>query len=287
MTRICITGGSGYLGSHIYPGLLELGHDIVCVDMIPPEKQYGEFRQADLTSLDETQQAIKDAELVIHCASIHPWKKYSEQQYLDCNVKGTWNVFQGALTNGIERIILTSSIAASGYNPPPDLCPVGESYQQQALGDIYSITKQFQEQIARHFCEYKGMKIIVLRPPNFTPKSPLETGASLLTGCLTVTDIASAHVKSVNIWDKMQNSFEPFFITPTFPYSPQEIEQLPGESKSILNGQFPGAWDWFEERGMRLSLVPTHYDSSKAKSILGWQPEYTFAQWWAEESKKL
>ena len=47
MTRICITGASGYLGDHISSRLIELGHDLICVDMIPPQEARGEFRQAE------------------------------------------------------------------------------------------------------------------------------------------------------------------------------------------------------------------------------------------------
>ena len=222
MTRGCITGASGYLGSHLCSELTKLGYDLICVDMVPPQEGYGEFRQVDFREERVTRRALEGVELLIHCASIHPWKKYTDEGYLDTNVKGTWNVFRAASEQRIERVILTSSIAAAGYNPEPELCPVDENYQKPALSDIYSLTKRFQEQIARHFCEHKGMKMIALRPPNFTPKPPIQTGAALLSGCLVLEDIASAHLKALGVWEKLQDNFEPFFTTPTFPYSPKE-----------------------------------------------------------------
>ena len=282
MTRICITGASGYLGDHISSRLVDLEYDLICVDMIPQQEARGEFRQADLRVEDEICGALEGAEIIIHCASIHPWKQYTDEQYLDSNVKGTWNVFRAAAEHSIKRVILTSSIAASGYNPEPELCPVDESYQQEALRDIYSVTKRFQEQIARHFCRREGMEVIALRPPNFTPKPPLQTGTALLSGCLLVEDIASAHVKALSVWDSLENSFEPLFITPMFPYSSEEIPHLSDNPKGVLDKHFPGAWDWFKERGIELRPAPTQYDSSKAKQILGWEPEYTFAHWWAK-----
>jgi len=286
MACICVTGASGHLGSRLCSGLAELGHDLICVDMASPQKEYGEYWQADLRIESDTRDALKGAELLIHCASIHPWKSYTDEEYLDCNVKGTWNVFQAALEHGIERVILTSSIAASGYSPDAELRPVDESFQQPSLGDMYSITKRFQEEIARHFCDYKGMRVIALRPPNFTPKPPIQSEAALLSGCLVVEDIASAHLKAVDVWDKLENSFEPFYITPVFPYSAQEERQLAENPKAILDKYFPGAWDWFEERGVKPGLAPTVYDSNKARQILDWQPEHTFAHWWAKESQK-
>lgn len=287
MTRICVTGASGYLGRYLCPELLKLGYDLICVDRVPPEETYGEFRQADFRDADKTHRALEGAQLLIHCASIHPWKKYRDEQYLDANVKGTWNLFRAASEHGIDRVVLTSSIAASGYNPEPELCPVDEGYQEQSLGDIYSLTKCFQEQIARHFCGHQGMKVIALRPPNFTPRPPLQTGAALLSGCLVVQDVASAHLKALDVWEKVQDSFEPFFTTPAFPYTPQEVRQLSHHPKRILDRYFPGAWEWFETRDVSLRPVATLHDSSKAKGLLGWQPEYTFARWWEEGRKDL
>jgi nucleoside-diphosphate-sugar epimerase len=286
MKHICVTGASGHLGSHICPGLVELGYELICVDMVAPREDYGEYRQADLRVENEVRDALKGAELIMHCASIHPWKSYTDEEYLNCNVNGTWNVFRAAQEHGIERVILTSSIAAVGYGPDAKLRPVDESYQQPSLGDMYSLTKRFQEEIAKHFCDYKGMRVIALRPPNFTPKPPVQSEASLLSGCLVVEDMASAHLKAVDVWDKLENSFEPFFITPTFPYSSQEEQQLSSNPKAIVDKYFPGAWDWFEERGTKPSPAPTVYDSGKARQILGWEPEYTFSHWWEKESKK-
>jgi nucleoside-diphosphate-sugar epimerase len=285
--RICLTGASGYLGSRLCLELAKLGHELICVDVLPPKESCGEFRRADLRDEAEVNRAVEGAELLIHCASIHPWKRYTDEQYLDVNVKGTWNLFKSALKHGIRRVILTSSIAASGYDPDPELWPVDESYQHPSLSDIYSLTKLFQEQIARHFCGRRGMRVIALRPPNFTPKPPLQTGASLLSGCLVVEDVVSAHLKALDVWEKLMDNFEPFFITQTFPYSPQETRQLLTDPKGILEKYFPGAWDWFLERGITLNPSPTIHDNSKAKRVLGWQPELTFARWWEENSSNI
>jgi hypothetical protein len=255
--------------------------------MVNPQESYGEFRKADITDERETLEAVKGAEILIHCASIHPWKRYRDEQYLDSNVKGTWNVLRAVSENGFKRVILTSSIAASGYDPDPAFRPVDESYQQQTLRDIYSLTKLFQEQIARYFCGIKDIRVIALRPPNFTPKTPLQTGAALLSGCLLVEDIATAHIKALDAWDKLQDAFEPFFIAPTFPYSQEEIAQLQYNPRDILDKHFPGAWDWFERHNVKLRLVETLYSSRKAKRILDWQPQHDFEWWWRENREKL
>ncbi|MBD3184611.1 NAD-dependent epimerase/dehydratase family protein [Candidatus Poribacteria bacterium] len=283
MSRICVTGASGYLGSRICSQLRELGHELIRVDMTPPQDNSGEFCKADFRDIEATVKALGGVEMIIHCASIHPWKSYTDEEYLDCNIKGTWNVLQAAVKNKIRKVIITSSIAASGYNPPPEIRPADESFQNQALRDIYGLTKFFQEQNARHFCAYKGLNVIALRPPNFTPKTPVQTGAALLSGCLLVEDIASAHVKAVDVWDKLDTSFEPFFITPTYPYSKDEIPKLSTDPKGILDKYYPGAYDWFAERDVKLQLSETLYSSEKAKRLLGWETEHDFGWWWKNQ----
>ncbi len=285
MQRICITGASGYLGSRICLELIELGYDIISVDMIPSEN--GEYRKADLRNETETLKAIEGADILIHCASIHPWKQYTDEQYLDMNVKGTWNVFKAVSQLNIKRVVLTSSIAAVGYYPDPSQWPVDEDYHSLELTDIYSITKSFQEQIARSYCLQSKIKVIALRPPNFTPKPPIQNEAALLSGCAVVDDVASAHIKAITAWDKLQNNFTAFFITQSFPYSSDDIEQLVKDPKSVVEKYYPGAWDWFLKHGITLHPVPAYYDNSRAKLMLGWEPKFTFERWWIENLKNL
>ncbi len=285
MSRICVIGASGYLGSHLCVELVRSGYNIISVDMVPSEK--GEYRKADIRNEAEILEALEGSDIVIHCASIHPWKKYTDEQYLDINVKGTWNIFKAVLQHNIKRIILTSSIAAVGYNPDPSKLPVDESYQTLELADIYSLTKSFQEQIARSFCLQNKMKVIALRPPNFTPKPPIQNESALLSGCSVVDDVASAHLKAIDAWDRLQNNFEAFFITQSFPYSSEDTKQLSKDPKSVVEKYYPGAWEWFLNQGITLHPVATYYDNSKAKRILGWEPKFTFERWWTENQKNI
>jgi nucleoside-diphosphate-sugar epimerase len=104
---------------------------------------------------------------------------------------------------------------------------------------------------------------------------------------MVVEDIASAHIKAVDICDKLENNFEPFYITQTFPYTKQEIQQLSTNPKNIVEKYYPGAWDWFLKYGITLNPVATYYDSTKAKNILGWEPVYTFGSWWKGKQNEI
>jgi hypothetical protein len=84
----------------------------------------------------------------------------------------------------------------------------------------------------------------------------------------------------MDAWDKLERSFEPFFATPGYPYTAEESRLISTDPRAVLDAHFPGAWDWFEQRGIKLRPAITQYSNEKAKDIMGWVPEHTFARWW-------
>ena len=111
MQRVLITGAAGVLGREI-AGLLERSGDyeLRLTDVAPTDTRH-EFRQADLADPAQVAGLAEGMDQVIHVAAIHPWKPYTPQQYLDCNIKGTYHVVEEAARAG-ARLLYTSSVAA-------------------------------------------------------------------------------------------------------------------------------------------------------------------------------
>jgi nucleoside-diphosphate-sugar epimerase len=288
-----VTGAAGHLGSHLVPALLGEGADVVGTDIVePPEIAAGApFVHCDLTDAAALPDVLSGADLIVHCASIHPWKKYTDAQYLDANVKGTWHLYAVAASLGIGRIVLTSSIAASGYNAPPETWPVSEDAQSTPT-DLYSLTKHVQEDIARLFAAKGQVRTIALRPPAFMPKPDLETGFSL-TGCFAVVeDIVSAHVAAARVMTGRQSPggplepFEALFITNRLPYTAEDagLRDPDGGIGPLVRKYWPEAYDWLVARGYAGRSLHAVYDLSKAKRLLGWEPKFNFEQWYAGQA---
>ena len=88
--RIAVTGATGHLGSEVCRQLVALGtDDLIRIDVRPLVEGPGETRQADLSDGAAARAALQGAELVVHCAAVHPWKDYTDDEYLDRNIKGT------------------------------------------------------------------------------------------------------------------------------------------------------------------------------------------------------
>jgi len=289
--RIVLTGAAGHLGSHLAPQLAQAGFEVIGLDIVEPAAAPAacHFERVDLTDAGAVTGALRGADIIVHCASIHPWKAYTDDQYLESNVKGAWHVYAAAAELGVTRIILTSSIAAAGYyRIPPQAWPVGEE-RQFPLGDLYSLTKHAQEEIARLFTDRGAVRTIALRPPAFMPVSDLETGFRLTGTFAVVEDIVSAHVAAVRVMSGLQTpgtpleAFEAINVTNDLPYTREEADLLDPDwgVRRLVEKHWPRAYEWLAARGYQGTPIAAVYDLSKAQRLLGWRPAYNFGEWFA------
>lgn len=277
MVRILVTGCAGHLGSHLIPALEAAGHEVRGVDVVPTERE-GDL-VADLCEEGVASQLLEGIQVAIHTAAIHPWKPYSNNQYLDNNIKPTHHILKGAVERGVSRVVYTSSIAAIGYLPDPADMPLPESVRATP-GELYGCTKWFGEVLCQAFSRSHGLQTVCLRPPAFMPKPELEQGLGLLGTWADVSDIVSAHVAAVSA--PMPTLYEPFWTTTAMPYAASEALELRQSPATVVERYWPGAPAWFEARGLSIPPIPAIYDTSRSRDILGWEPRYTFDVWWSK-----
>jgi nucleoside-diphosphate-sugar epimerase len=228
---------------------------------------------------------LQGIDLIVHCASIHPWKKYTDQQYVDANIKGTWVLYATAAEVGIKKVLLTSSIAANAMGGVPMAdWPIDEAVHYTPR-DIYSFTKFCQEENARSLAVRQQVRTFALRPPAFMPADELQS-VFRRTGCFTlVDDIASAHVAAVRVMaDEARLAklgwFEAFYITNDLPYTRADVALLNGapNPRPLVQKYWPEAYEWLVAHGYEGAWLPAIYDNSKAKRLLGWQPVHNFPE---------
>jgi len=289
-TTVLVTGASGHLGSCLVPMLVRDGFDLRGLDMAPPAAPLPDecaFMQADLSDRDALREALRGVDLVVHTASLHPWKTYTDDQYLDANVKGTWSLYALAAELGISSIVLTSSIAAIGYGDiPMDAWPVGEE-ALFPLSDIYSYTKYTQETIARMYADSGQIRTFALRPPAFMPRAELATCLAMTGAFCVVDDIASAHVAAAVVMCDHQEpggqvgSFEAFNTVNRLPYTAAMCREVGDDPKRLAQRCWPDAYEWLLEKGFTGQGINASYDISKARRVLGWEPALNFEQAYA------
>ena len=125
--KVLVTGGSGFLGSSVVPGLVELGHDVVSADVRDPAVP---TPAAEHVLMDVTERHTVDRvvgghrpEVVVHLASVVTPGKHSDRaRERAVDVDGTRHVLDACRAHGVRRIVVSSSGAAYGYhadNPVP------------------------------------------------------------------------------------------------------------------------------------------------------------------------
>ena len=170
---ILVTGGAGYIGSHLVMALLEKGEDVIVFDSlelghaetIETLKKYGnlKFVKGNLKNLDE----IRGAFLVNKIDSVVHFAAYSQvaesvknpQKYYYNNVYGTLNLLNAMLEFGVKKIVFSSTAATYGE---PVYTPIDEKHPQQPINP-YGNSKLMVEKIMDDYDKAYGLKSVRLR----------------------------------------------------------------------------------------------------------------------------
>ncbi len=164
MKKIFVTGGTGFIGSHLVEALLRQGHSVSCLARDPANLRWLsgamiDVKAGDCTRPDTLAHAVAQASVVIHAAGLTKAKRPAD--YYAVNHIGTRNLLEACAryNPGIEKFIVVSSQAAAG--PSPDGNPVMDSDTPHPVSD-YGRSKLLAEQEA---LVYKDrFPVVILRP---------------------------------------------------------------------------------------------------------------------------
>jgi dihydroflavonol-4-reductase len=184
--RVLITGGTGFLGSHLCRRMLQDGHEVrvLCRPTSSPATLNGasvERVLGDVTDADSVERAVQDRDWVIHAAaSLSYWQDEAERQR-QVNVNGTRNVVEACLRQGVRRLLHVSSVAAVGI-PDDPARPATEDFpfNLQGSGLCYHLSKRQAEEIVRDGVK-QGLDAVIVNPSSiFGPNGSRYRGAERL-----------------------------------------------------------------------------------------------------------
>ena len=164
--RVLVTGASGCIGRHVVDALLD-DHEVTALDLAPPVQDVP-FIEGDVLNLETVRASMTGQDAVIHLAAIDLGVPAEPEGYFGVNVMGTWNTVQAAREAGIRKVVLASSISATGIGEirpdfPPEYLPVDEAHAMKPA-HAYGVGKLVVENIARGFALQGDMSITCLRP---------------------------------------------------------------------------------------------------------------------------
>jgi UDP-glucose 4-epimerase len=158
---VLVTGGSGFIGSHIVDRLVQSGHSVRVFDKAKPLREDVEWHKGDVLNERDLLDAMTDSEYVMHLAAVADVNIALQQPELclQVNELGTLNLLKAASSKEVDRVILASSTWVYGRAegevteetplPPPD--------------NVYTKTKIGQEHLVQSWNKVNGLPFTILR----------------------------------------------------------------------------------------------------------------------------
>jgi len=169
MARCLVTGGAGFIGSHIAESLVARGDEVRVLDNLSKGKRGNlaavadriEFVEGDIRDLETCRRAVEGVETVFHEAALASVARSVEDPLLNnaINVTGTLNVLVAARDAGVGSFVLASSSAVYGDDPA---MPKVEGREGRPVSP-YGASKLFDEKYAQAFHALYGLKAVALR----------------------------------------------------------------------------------------------------------------------------
>jgi UDP-glucose 4-epimerase len=172
--RYLVTGGAGFIGSHIVRKLLEQGNSVRVLDNFSTGKRENleglaqqfsgdrfEVLEGDLRDASRVDEAVREVEVIFHEAAFVsvPQSMQEPQTCFDVNITGTSRLFDAARAAGVRRAVVASSAAVYGES---DALPLVEETLPQPLSP-YAVSKRVKEMYAELFTGSFGLEVVALR----------------------------------------------------------------------------------------------------------------------------
>jgi UDP-glucose 4-epimerase len=300
--KYVVTGGAGFIGSHIVKFLVEEKHTVIVIDnlqvgtkkRLESIKEKIDFHQTDILNFNEVEKIVQGADGVFHQAALTSLPESFEkpEEYHNVNVNGTENIFKLSKKYGFKVVYASSS---SVYGEVKKI-PISENFEKNPLNP-YAETKLQDELLALKYSKL-GSKIIGLRYFNVFGKGQTGSYAGVITKFINkviqkeapeifgegnqIRDFVSVEdVVQANYLAMINNVSVGFFNIGTGKtYSILEIAEIIINAASLL--QKPIFRD-----ALPGDALLSKADIKLAKSILNWEPKLDLKIWLENEIPKI
>ena len=189
MAQYLVTGGAGFIGSHLVEELVRRGESVRVVDDLSTGRRHNllpfpdvEFIEGDLADLDVARRAVTGVEYVLHQAAIPsvPRSVLDPMASHRANVDASLNVLLAARDAGVKRVVYAGSSSAYGNAP---IVPKIESMPAAPLSP-YALQKFMVEQYCQLFSRLYGLETVTLR--YFNVFGPRQDSSSPYSGVISL-----------------------------------------------------------------------------------------------------
>lgn len=288
--KIAVTGGSGFIASHVVDHLLAAGHEVVAIDnRVRARRDDVQFEDIDVLNLSALIQATAGCDFIFHLAAVSNvnYAHKNPVYTVDLNINGTTNVLEAARLNDVRRVFFASTVWIYTGTRGKGSLTEDEPFHLPDAGHIYTTSKIASEMIIHNYWQLYRQPFTILRYgipygprmreelviPIFIRKAlsgePLliEGDGSQYRNYVYIDDLARAHLLALN--KKAEN----------------QVYNLEG-SRRISIAQIAHTIDHVLGGGLQIKHVPARpgdyagkqVSARKARDELGWEPMIDFEE---------
>lgn len=299
MKKILVTGADGFIGSHLTERLVREGYNVKTFVLYNSFNSWGwldespayikkelEVFAGDIRDAHGVKTAMKGCDAVLNLAALIaiPYSYHSPDTYVDTNVKGALNVVQAARELGVEKVVQTSTSEVYGT---AQFVPITEEHPLQGQSP-YSASKIGADQIALSFYRSFGTPVALIRP--FNTYGPRQSARAVIPTIITQLLNGKRKIKlgaltPTRDFNYVKDTVQGFISVMNSSNSIGEVVNIGsnfevsiGDTAKIV-AEAMGVDVEIETEQVRLRPEKSEVnrlwaDNSKAKKLLGWEPQY-------------
>jgi UDP-glucose 4-epimerase len=308
--KVLVTGGAGFIGSHIVDALVARGHQPVVYDNLCSGNLRNlkgvldriEFVEADIRDLESLLEASRNCELAFHLAAMVSVPQTVEDPLESCQINeaGTLNLFEACKRNGTRRVVFSSSCAV--YGDAPGL-PKREDMPAKPPSP-YAVQKLAGEHYAIVYNSLYGLETVCLR--YFNVFGPRQDPSSPYSGVISIFMTKAARKEAPVIYGDGCQTRDFIFVADVVQANllASETPEAAGHVFNIGNGAQVSVnrlWEMIcEAEGIRIApeyapprsgdILESEADIASARKILGFSPRHsvpvglkTTSKWYAAD----
>ncbi len=302
--NVLVTGGAGFIGSHLVDHLINDGHTVTVIDNLSTGrmanvahlKDHSRFKfiKADIVDFDSISPLFKERDMVFHLAALADIVPsiVNPRNYYTANVMGTMNVLEASRLAGVKKFIYAASSSCYGV-PAPGHYPTDENTPIQPLYP-YALTKYMGECALLHWGRVYDLPVISLRLFNvYGPRSRTSGSYGAVIGVFLSQKLNGKPFTVVGDGNQTRDFIfvtdvvEAFYCAGFSGVSGEVFNVGAGNPQSVnkLISLLKGDKVHIPKRPGEPDC--TWADINKIKSMLGWQPRVSFEEGMAVVLKNI
>ncbi len=284
MAKALVTGGAGFIGSHLVDALIDKGYEVSIIDNLSSGKREyinpkANFFELDIRDFEKIRPIFEGMDFVFHLAAIPriPLSIEKPLETNDTNITGTLNVLVASKEAGVKRVIYTSS--SSVYGEQSEL-PMKEDMFPRPLNP-YALQKYVGELYCRIFSEIYKLPTVSLRYFNvYGPRQPREGTYAPVIGIFLRQKAQGLPLTVTGDGEQTRDFTEVSDVVRANILAMESEKVGNGEVINIGAGENHSINEIAKMVGGGIKYIPlppgemrdTLADISKAKELLGWEP---------------